>query len=396
MSERAVADESRSSDSDTESTISVDNPVDVQRGHYARPCFYGDMSITSGYSTFSSAVGGATEYSGYVQNHEVKLTEDQYKRLTRIADSIARRFPINYTAIRDFLVILCCIDKYKHLRDIAHAVEMEELDNPILIGNPDAILDIPRLYRIAFVANAVDGVLKMYSRYTKLRNEVSSNPNHGISDILAGLSIGFGSAGTYRVESPTAADTMGNYLSELVTGQRIPMTVLAKNPNLAPPTYIGMTFCGESPHALSNVDVTQPFAKKIAAFPVPSNGSSSSMFPMMNAGSMQGSMSIGSVVASVMFGSSTVTPGSYKETAVNSVVLQLNVSTGVKPNETLEPSRADVAVPLLMGLSMSQSGVEKPLYGSNTFQEGWKMSCAISNHMMNTDPNFMLAYRSME
>lgn len=210
--------------------------------------------------------------------------------------------------------------------------------------------------------------------------------------MLGGGSLSAGAA--MRLASAESSDTLGQFMSELLTGKRIPMTLISKNPNLQSPSYIGQAFLGESPTALSNIDITQTFAKKIAAFPKPGNGSGATSFAFQNSGSLTKAMSINQLVGKVLFGSSDSGTLS-KQSLVSSAIDKLNVLTGVVDGESIEPSRADTAIPLLTALSAVQSGTDKAIFPSEIFQEGWTLASGIANHLAKVDANYLRAFQQL-
>ncbi|QIG70594.1 hypothetical protein EVB91_038 [Rhizobium phage RHph_I1_18] len=387
-------EKSRTSD-EVATQINMDDPADIQRGFFRKPSFFADVAITSMYSVFDRAVSTASDYQGWTFAYQSKITDRQFSRLETVATNIAANFPINYEAVRDFLIILCCISSYDDMVKIADAVEIDSLYDQDIVGRPDLILEIPDLYKVAFVANAVDGILKMFSRYLQSQSSAPSTRDNSLSEIfnlLGGGSLGGGAL--TRLQSAESLTVIGQFMSELLTGKRIPMTMIAKNPNLQSPSYVGQAFLGESPIALPNIDITQTFAKRIASFPVLGNGSGSTMFSFQNSGSLLGSMSIDQLVGRVLFGSDQ-SMSSTKTSLVNAALNTLNVLTGVVAGETIEPSRADTAIPLLSALSAVQSGMDKQIMPTGVFQEGWKLANSISNHLMKTDNNYLTAFRQL-
>lgn len=375
--------------------IDADDPSDIQRGIHRRPFLFGDVSIGSAFAIFQQAVDTASNYSGWTTNYDSKLSPTQYNRLISVARSISDRFPIAFEAIRDFLIILTCISTKNDFLRVAEAVELEALYDENLVGKPDLILALPDLYKVAFVANAVDGILKLFSRYLESQgnqSESSSDALDKISSLLGIASMGAGVAA--RLQAPDSTEALGQFMSELLTGKRIPMTMIAKNPNLQIPTYIGKAFMGESAVALPNIDIKEIFAKKIAAFPQMSNGSGSTMFSMINSKSLQVAQTIESIAGRVMFGSAaTDTLGKIK--AVADTVDKLGVLTGVSVGETVEMFRADTAIPLLAALSTVQSGLDKQLIPHSVFQQGWTLANNVSQHLSRVDTNYLSAFQKL-
>lgn len=220
----------------------------------------------------------------------------------------------------------------------------------------------------------------------------TDNSSESTSNILSTLSSligGFGGGAEARLAAATSTDALGNFLSELITGKRIPMTVIAKNPALQAPSYTGKAFFGEAPAALSNVDIEQLFNKKIGCFPKPSNGAGTTSFGFQNMGSFSNSMSLSGLVSKVLFGGLEAVVGSKKAGQVSAIVDQISTLTGSNVDEILDIRRADTAIPMLSALSAVASGTDKSIFSADTFAKGWQLSNSVSNHLQNVDPKFM-------
>ena len=385
-----------------------DGASEVQRGYFSKPSFYNDVSLSSSHSSFMSGVQTALNFAGNIarknelvqeRNSDTgyRLTEREYNELVKKASSIAAFSNIPQDICEDFLIILCFVDNITDMRTIADAVQVPELADPTIIQQPLAILSISRLEKVAFAASAIDGLINMFKRFLKVaqyNNNNSSNGNEigSILNALGGIVSGLGGA-TARLNNGSAEDSLGNFLSELITGKRIPMTVIAKNPMLQSPSYTGKAFFGESPNALSNVDIDQLFCKKIAAFPRPSSGSGTTSFGFQNMGSFGNSMSVQSITSKILTGSTSISSGSKKERQVLNVTDKINTMLGTRNDEVLDLRRADTAIPFSSALSTVLSNTEKSEFSSDTFQNGWTLANSMSNHLLNTNPNFIEAVR---
>jgi len=387
-------------------TLDDDNLAQVQRGMYRKPQFFGDMSLSShNFDGFKTGVQTAATYIGFANSLVMSLvssresTDDQfylttgeYNQIQSLASSIASYGSVPYQTIVDFLVILCCIDNITDMTKIASVVEITELLNPNIIRQPFEILAIPTLYKIAFMANALDSIIRLYSRYANASTSAGQGGDD-ISSILSNLSSligGFGSSSAILTSMSSAENALGHFMSELLDGKRIPMTVIAKNPMKASPSYTGQTLFGESATSLSHVDVDEVFPKKIAVFPKPSNGAGSTSFGMMNFGSLGSTvMNLTEFASKMLFGSSSITSGSYKETAIINAVAQLSALTGATSTETFSVNSADVAIPLQIALSTIHAGTSSSPFSSSSFQEGWQLANHIANYMQNSNPSFL-------
>lgn len=410
---------SRNSDQfiDRTRTVEEDQPeytvdemdAEIQRGLFKRPQFFGDQSTSSSHSAFSSGASIAAGISSMVGSiasdlvdsrsatDTYRLTKSEFKELQKVAKSIAGYGNIPEDVVQDFLVILCYIDNINDMRTIADAVQVSELDNASIIRQPLMILSISHLYKIAFLASAVEGLINMFRRYLAMANNSDSGGGDSLSSVLGTLQsvLGLfsGGGGAARLNNGGVEDALGNFMSELITGKRIPMTIIAKNPNLQPPSYSGKAFFGESPAALSNVDIDQLFNKKIACFLKPSSGAGSTSFSFQNSSMFSGSMSVANLASKMMFGSSDVTAGSKKERQLQQITDKVSALTGAAATELIDIRRADTAVPMMQAMCAVASGTDKPVYPTEVFSNGWVLSNSVCNYLQNISSSYLEAIR---
>lgn len=402
----------------TETTATEYNPAadasEVQRGRYTKPGFYSDVSSSKGFANFATGIATASQFasslvtlkSSFAPNENergttFRLTEREYYELQKKAESISNFSGVPFDVCEDFLLILCYVDDIKDMIKIADAVQVSELANPKILRKPMSILSIQRLEKIAFAASALEGLINLYRKYiitaNSMENKSDNEDINSILDTIGALSSGLGGllggSSSAKLNNGDSEDAIGNFLSELVTGSRIPMNVIAKNPILQAPSYCGKAFFGESPNPLSNVDIDQLFAKKIGAFPKPSNGAGTSSFSFQNMGTFNGSMPLTSVVSKILTGSSSFTSGSKKARQIDSVVSSINSITGASANESVEMRRADNAIPIISALATTYSGFGKSVFSQSTFQNAWSLSNGVSNHLLNNDPTFIETMR---
>lgn len=389
-----------------------DGAAEIQRGRARRPQFFGDQAGSGSHGSFTSAVNLASTMINVVDvirstlvdtrdgldETEYALTHAEFAELQKKAASIGGYTNIPYDTVEDFLIILCYIDNISEMRIIADALQIAELDDENIIRVPFAILAIADLHKVAFAASALDGLINMFRKYLRMAQNSNQAKEENIADILSQLSSivgamsGLGGA-TAKLQLGNATDALGNFMSELLTGKRIPMTIIARNPNLQPPSYAGKSFFGEAPTALSNVDIKELFNKKIGCFPKPSNGSGATSFSIQNAGSMASVSNIMQMVSKMLSGSSSYTEGTKKFRQITAIADQIASMTGATTTESIDMRRADNAIPLLAAMSACQSGVDKSLFSNDTFKQGWMLSNSVSNHLQNVDPSFIEAVR---
>ncbi|PCJ96780.1 MAG: hypothetical protein COA52_00815 [Hyphomicrobiales bacterium] len=409
----AEQDPSRGTEDSTDEIIlDVDTLADVQRGVFKKPEFFGDMSSGSSIENFTSAVQTAAKYINFVGNAITvlgnerqdddtswQLTLKEYNEIKKLAYSIADYGRIPYQTIVDFLIILCSIDNLDDMIKIADILEIDELKDQNIIRVPFEILAIRELYKIAYMASALDAIINLFSRFIQSKNNAGSADSDdigglisNIGNLLGGLS---GGAASVRLQNNSAEDALGHFMSELIEGKRIPMAVIAKNPMKEMPSYIGQALFGESPTALSLMDMNEIFNKKIAVFPKPSSGSGKSSFGMQNFSSLKNAMNIKEFVNKVSFGGSSAAPGSYIDRKIDSIVTDVKGLTGVLDDETFTLNSADVAIPLQIAMSACNCGTSKSPFSSSSFQNGWQSALNVSNHMQNNNSGYLKIIRGL-
>lgn len=384
--------------------------ADVQRGIIQTPSFFGDQSITQNFQTFQKAVNKAAEFAGaaMVMRNELvparkpedarfHLTTDEYKELERKARSISGYSNIPNDVVEDFLIILCYINDIRDMRVIADAVQIPELDDPAILRQPMAIFAIPRLEKIAFCASALEGLINLFRKYLYAAQYTPNTAGEDSGDILKNIGnmvSGMGQAGALlQMASGTAENSLGSFMSELITGNRIPMTVIAKNPNLQAPSFIGKALFGESNNPLSNIDIDQLFAKPIAVFPKPSSGSGTTSFGLQNLNSFSNNMSLNGLVSKMLTGNAEFDEASKKFRQVKNIVDKIESMSGAKGTDMLDIRRADTAIPMMSAISAAMSGTDSSPFGKDTFRQGWMVSNSVSNVLQNNNDPFFEAVK---
>lgn len=367
----------------------------IQRGIFKRNSFFGDISELAEFSDFVAAASTALNYSGNRNNDTVEergetflLTNAELKEINKLATYIASYGNVKFDAVKTFLIILCYIDDIDDMRKISKTLEVTELDDVNILRNPLEILAIRDLYKIAYLASALDALISIYAKY--LPGAATTSSKKSTTDVLNNFASLVGgtisSAVMSRLEIPDATEALGHFMSELIDGKRIPTTIIAKNPMKQSPSYVGQTLFGESPNALGLVDITEDFPKKIAVFPKPTNGAGKSSFTMQN---FMGSMNISNLVNQLVFDGGSIVSGTFKANSINAIVDTVKANTGILDNEFLDVKFADTGIAIQIELSAVLSNLSKSPFGSGIFQEGWQMACAVNNFMQKNNPNFL-------
>ena len=186
---------------------------------------------------------------------------------------------------------------------------------------------------------------------------------------------------------------IGNFMSELLTGSRIPTQKIANNPSLRPPSYAGKAFFGETPCALPAVD--QLFCRRVGSFGNASGGSGADSFGMQNFASFGGVQSISSIVSKMVTGSSFVPPAaSYYAENLNSMVSDVCNVLNVATNATIEMRRSDNAIPFMIGFSAAVAQEAFSPFESSVPSQGWKVASSAANDIQKTNPQFIEACKT--
>lgn len=386
----------------------------IQKGEIQKPGFYGDQSKSASFGSFSNAVGAAAGLIGIVDqvrqslvkerkttDQTYYLTTREYAEIQKLSILIASYGNVPIDVVEDFLIILCYVNVAEDMRTIADGVQIAELANPAILRKPMEILAIRSLQKIAFAASAVEGLVNLFRKYLPTAQNTPNQKGESIESLIQTMSSvisGFGSLGTggatERLKNFNAEDALGHFMSELITGKRIPMTVIAKNPNLQSPSYTGKAMFGEAPTALTNIDITQVFNKKIAAFPKPSNGAGVTAFGFQNLKSFAGGGSVMQIASQVFFGNSNITAGTKKFRQLETIANVVKDITGALPTEFADVRRADTAIPLMSALSAAASGTDRSIFSADTYKQAWLMSNGISNQLQNSNPQFLEAVKN--
>ena len=114
-------------------TLNVESDASlIQKGKYAKPSFYSDVSTSSLYSTFVSGINTALSYAGnaniapgdiVTERTTVtgyKLTYDEYALVQKRALSISAFSKVPYDVVVDFLIILCFVDNLSDTVSYTH------------------------------------------------------------------------------------------------------------------------------------------------------------------------------------------------------------------------------------------------------------------------------------
>ena len=202
--------------------------------------------------------------------------------------------------------------------------------------------------------------------------------------------------------NPAAASMLVNKLggqapsgiiAELTMGQRLPPSVLYKNPMLMSPSYSGKAFFGEMPSPQSAVD--QMFCKKIACYPEARNGSGNMSFGMQNFNSFGApGLNLLNMVSKVLIGTTLVpTTGVLASTILNKAA-QVASILNVGINDVLEPRRSDNSIPFMLGMGAALVDDTKCPFSTSVISTSWALASSVGNEVQRYQPQFLETCRT--
>jgi hypothetical protein len=182
-------------------------------------------------------------------------------------------------------------------------------------------------------------------------------------------------------------------LTEETIGQRIPPSILYKNPMLQSPSYMGKAFFGETPGVQAAID--QKFSKLIGAYPKPQNGAGNFAFGMQNFGSLSGSIPLSSMSNLIVTGSIDEPEDVTLLDIVEEITDNLCNILGVAATVNFEPRRSDNALPFMVGMAAAVLEETSSPYSIDMFAESWQLASGVGNHLQNSDPEMLIACREV-
>lgn len=176
-------------------------------------------------------------------------------------------------------------------------------------------------------------------------------------------------------------------ITELTLGQRIPPSVMYKNPQLQPPSYAGKAFFGEMPGAHGAMD--QMFCKRIGAFPSSPSGSGCSSFSMQNNASMGGATSLVNMVSRILIGSSVAPTTGILSTMINQKTTNLCNILNVPTNSVMEARRSDNSIPFMIAMASVIVDDTISPFPTSVHNDGWKLASSVGNEVQRYNPQYL-------
>lgn len=185
---------------------------------------------------------------------------------------------------------------------------------------------------------------------------------------------------------------LNGILSELTTGQRLPTSVITRNPMMISPSYSGKAFFGEmlSPQAA----VDQAFCKLISSFPDPTNGAGNVAFQMQNFGSFGGSLSPASLISKIVYGISTPPTSGLIGSLISTAASNVTSLLGVSASTLIEPRRSDNSIPFLVSAAAGIINQTQSPFSYSTFYNCWKLASSVGNDVQRYQPQYLTVVRT--
>lgn len=414
--------------------------------------YYNDLSTTSEFSKFNSASKEAAQSYNENRNsieNETNLSADQKKLLDRRSSEISSFGNVPFDAAKDFLKILINIDDSEILKRISEILNINSLSNPNIVKNIDEILNIEDLNKAAYMASAVNAIIKKYLKYIEAANKTTKSSRKENSEDFELSSIVNFITSMLSVQTPEIQGNNGNppipknlgigkkepkkdvngpphypqydnppengkQATELLirkslsqysgmsgmmkqfTGREIPASIRAKNPTEKRLKAEDHVYFGAEKTPMAKTDLDYIYPKPIGVYRKASNGTGAQGFEFSN--SSEFSRIKGDDLVSQFSGipkNSGFSSLTNKLTEITDIFSQVVGMTNM--TEELDLRRSDTAIPIMIGLSVLNSVPElkKSPFPDKTFTEGWSLSNSVMNFIQKNDSQFFSTYRSL-
>lgn len=327
-------------------------------------------AITAGFSAFGS-LPGVGQIAAIAQ---LATVGSQLTNLSSLVDSTVS--VISRLGIAALSTVVNAFSSLKRLvRDVVNFVEQ-----------------LSSVTSLAATAGKIGDVVSQMVNLSSLGSALMSAAQGILSLINNIVGPGAIGAGAAVLLNKVGGFARSGILMEQALGQRIPPSVLYRNPSMLSPSYSGKAFFGESLAPQAAVD--QMFSKLIGAYPQAVNGSGNMSFGMQNFGSFGGSTSLASLVSRVVLG--TLVPPSTGILATNVLNITQNMSNilNVPVNSVFEARRSDNSIPVVTALAAALINETKSPFQSSTYSDGWKLASATGNYVQRELPQYLDAART--
>ena len=248
------------------------------------------------------------------------------------------------------------------------------------------------LTSIAGNINKIGDVVSQFSKLSTMVGSIGSIAGQVMS--LLGSIKGPGNigGGASTLLSQLGGFSPSGIITEQSIGQRIPPSILYKNPMMQSPSYSGKAFFGENAAPQGAID--QMFCRLIAAFPQAQNGTGNMSFGLQNFGSFGGATSLTNMVSRVLIGVQTAPTSGTLANVVNTATTNLCNILNVPTTSTLEARRSDNSIPFMTAMASVIVNDTKTPFPSNTYSYGWKLASATGNQVQRYNPQYIETCRT--
>jgi hypothetical protein len=190
----------------------------VQRGVYQQPGFYGSQELKASHNTFTAAaaIGGAVAGiaalqilappapPNYVRTPEnYILTQAEKDAISSKSRELAASGVIPEDVLKQFFYTLAFINSITNLKTISDAVGIPELNNSRYIRNIIGITQIPDIYKIGYLSQAVYSINNKFSSEYSSAQQIDYPEKSNNGDILSAAALGasLGVIGSYILDN---------------------------------------------------------------------------------------------------------------------------------------------------------------------------------------------------
>lgn len=252
-----------------------------------------------------------------------------------------------------------------------------------------------QLSGLTSVAGNINKIGDVTSQFTKLSSMITSIAS--VATQITSLISNIAGPGNIGAGASTLLNKLGGFapsgiILQQTMGQRIPPSVLYKNPMMQSPSYSGKAFFGENMAPQGAID--QTFCRTIAAFPQAQNGAGNMSFGMQNFSSYGGTTSLLNMVSRVMLGVPTAPTSGVLGNVVSTATTNLCNILNVPTTSFLEARRSDNSIPFMAAMSSVIVNNTKTPFPSSTYSYGWKLASATGNEVQRLNPGYLETCRT--
>ena len=240
--------------------------------------------------------------------------------------------------------------------------------------------------------NKIGDVTFQFSKLSSMIGSIAS-----IATQVTSLISNIASPGNIGPGAATLLSKLGGFspsgiILEQSIGQRIPPSVLYKNPMMQSPSYSGKAFFGENLAPQGAID--QTFCRTIAAFPQAQNGAGNMSFGLQNFASFGSTTSLTNMVSRVLLGVQTAPTSGILGNVVSTATTNLCNILNVPTTSVLEARRSDNSIPFMAAMASVIVNDTRTPFPSSTYSYGWKLASATGNEVQRLNPGYLETCRT--